>query len=107
VTSILRNLPRLPDFVVAWDYPLMKVAADLNPEALRRRVGRSKTCMDSEFVEACLPVSGGVPHNRVLELARGTLNMPRATADRYLQRMVAAGLVVTGQGLYWRARVRG
>src|SRR5262249_22578796 len=26
VSSILRNLPQLPEFVVAWDYPLMRVA---------------------------------------------------------------------------------
>jgi hypothetical protein len=26
VTSILRNLPQLPEFVVEWAYPAMKVA---------------------------------------------------------------------------------
>jgi hypothetical protein len=40
VTSILRNLPYLPEFVVSWDYPLMKVAKDLNPDALRRPPGQ-------------------------------------------------------------------
>src|SRR5512135_1313357 len=41
VTSILRNLPQLPEFVVEWDYPLMRLAKELNPEALRRPQGRN------------------------------------------------------------------
>ena len=27
VTSILRNLPQVPEFVVSWEYPLMRVTA--------------------------------------------------------------------------------
>lgn len=36
VASILRNLPQLPEFVVGWEFPLMRLAPELNPEALRR-----------------------------------------------------------------------
>src|SRR5215467_2483946 len=46
VSTVLRNLPQVDEFVVRWDYPLMKVANDLNPEALRRPQGRSKVCTD-------------------------------------------------------------
>jgi RecA-family ATPase len=54
VNTILRNLPRLPEFVVAWEFPRMQVARDLNPEALRRPQAKNKVCTDREFVERWL-----------------------------------------------------
>src|SRR3569832_2900730 len=46
VTPILRNLPRLDEFVVRWSYPVMRAATDLNPDALRRPQSKSKVCTD-------------------------------------------------------------
>jgi DNA-binding transcriptional ArsR family regulator len=92
VTSILRNLPQLPEFVVGWDYPLMKVAGDLNPEALRRPQTKNKVCSDKEFVDV----------TKVIQEAETQLGMSRRTAMNYLKRLTEAGLVVQSSGLYWR-----
>jgi hypothetical protein len=102
VSTILRNLPQLPEFVVQWDYPLMRLAPSLNPEALRRSQSKNKVCTDREFVEAVFD-GNGLAHGRIIEAARTKLEMSRATAARYLQRLVTAGLVRSSSGLYWKA----
>lgn len=102
VTSILRNLPQLPEFVVAWDYPRMQLAKGLNPEALRRPQARNKVCSDKEFVEAVLgdkPKSFGA----IIDTARSQLDMSPATAKRYLSRLKEAELICQSGGLYWAA----
>jgi len=101
VNMTLRNLPRVPEFVVAWEFPLMRVAPDLNPEALRRPKGRKKVCTDRDFVSAAVG-EGGKAYGTVLKDAASELGMSRSTAARYLQRLVAAGLVRSSSGLYWR-----
>lgn len=100
VTTILRNLPRVDDFVVAWDYPCMKVANDLNPEALRRPQSKNKTCSDKEFMQALLGTDPR-PFGSIVEDAKTQFSMSRATTNRYLSRLVAAGLVRTSAGVYW------
>ena len=101
VNMTLRNLPRVDDFVVRWEYPRMLLAKDLNPEALRRPQGRNKVCTDREFCEAVL-VDGAVAFGRVVEAAEEKLGMSRATTARYLQRGVDSGVIASGGGLYWR-----
>jgi hypothetical protein len=103
VTSILRNLPRLDDFVVQWDYPLMKLAPDLNPDALRRPQSRNKVCTDREFCEAVL---GDKPKgfSAIIKEAESALGMSRRTAMAYLKRFCEAGVVVHAGGLYWLRR---
>jgi hypothetical protein len=99
VTSILRNLPQLREFVVAWDYPLMKVASDLNPDALRRPQARNKVCSDKEFMDGYISVT---PTSRGAIVAAATKNaISSATTDRYLKRLSEAGLIASGNGLYW------
>ncbi len=106
VTSILRNLPRIPEFVVSWDVPLMRVgwpvAGDLDPSALRRWQAKQKVCTDREFVEAVL---GTEPRNykSVITRARDALQMSEATTNRYLNRLKEAGLICHSGGLYWAA----
>lgn len=105
VTSILRNLPQQPEFVVSWDYPLMRVAKDLNPDALRRPQSKNKVCSDKEFVDAVL---GDKPKsfNAVVETATSQLNMSAATAKRYLARLKDAEVICQSGGLYWAANQR-
>jgi hypothetical protein len=100
VTSILRNLPQLPEFVVHWDFPLMQLASDLNPEALRRPQSKNKVCSDKEFVDQFI---SDTPTARaaIVEKA-GKADISTRTADRYLQRLSEAGLINCGGGLYWR-----
>ena len=100
VTSILRNLPQLPEFVVAWDFPLMKLASDLNPDALRRPQSKNKKCTDKEFTDAVFDGSGK-SYGRIIEDARSVLNISTSTAERTLKRLKEAGLVNYSGGLYW------
>ena len=102
VNMTLRNLPRVPEFVVRWEYPLMRVARDLNPEALRRPQGRNKACTDREFVELVL---GKEPMNyrSVVSRGRECFGMSEASTNRYLARLKAVGLICHSGGLYWAA----
>jgi hypothetical protein len=102
VTSILRNLPQLPEFVVQWDYPLMRVATDLNPEALRRPQSKNKVCSDKEFLDAII-TEEGKSHTKIMNQAKNMLEISRSTATRSLKRLVSAGLVINSGGLYWRS----
>jgi hypothetical protein len=100
VTSILRNLPQVPEFVLAWDYPLMRIQPDLNPEALRRTQGRKKVCTDKEFMDNLIsdtPAARGTIIEKAFEMEIST-----PTVDRYLKRLTDAGLIYSGGGLYWR-----
>jgi hypothetical protein len=100
VTSILRNLPQLPEFVVHWDFPLMQVASDLNPEALRRPQSKNKVCSDKEFVDEALTAE---PQSTGAICAKAeNLGLSRRTAQRYLQRLVEAGVVASSYGTYWK-----
>jgi hypothetical protein len=101
VTSILRNLPQLPEFVLAWDYPLMRLANDLNPDALRRPQAKNKVCSDKEFMDAVI-TNEGKSYGRIVNDGRSLLNMSTSTAERALKRLKTAGLVNYSGGLYWR-----
>lgn len=101
VTSILRNLPQLPEFVLQWDFPLMKVATDLNPEALRRPQSKNKSISDKDFMENII-TSEGQFFGKIMERAETELRLSRATAARFLKRLVTNGLVKHQSGLYWR-----
>ena len=103
VTSILRNLPQVPEFVVAWDYPLMRVANDLNPDALRRPQAKNKVCSDKEFVDAVLGTETR-NYKAVISQAREHLEMSEATTNRYLTRLKEVGLICHSGGLYWAGR---
>jgi hypothetical protein len=100
VSTVLRNLPQVEEFVVQRDYPLLRVANDLNPEALRRPQSKNKVCTDREFVDLAVGHQAK-GFKRIVEDAAEQLSMSRATAARYLQRLVAAGLVKSSGGLYW------
>lgn len=100
VTSILRNLPQLPEFVVGWDYPLMKVASDLNPEALRRPQTKNKVCSDKEFVDAVM-TEEGKSFTRIVADAKNLVNMSRSTCQRMLNRLTERDLIKSSGGLYW------
>jgi len=102
VTSILRNLPQLPEFVVGWDYPLMRVAKDLNPEALRRPQAKNKKCTDKEFLESVIGKST-LNYKSVTSRAREVFEMSEATANRYLTRLKEQNLICHSGGLYWPA----
>ena len=100
VTSILRNLPQLPEFVVKWDYPMMRLAADLNPEALRRPQTKNKVCSDKEFMDAIMTTEGK-SFTKIVNEAKSCLKMSRSSTAIYLKKLTDKGLIKTGGGLYW------
>ncbi len=100
VNTILRNLPRLPEFVVSWEFPLMRVAPELNPEALRRPQSKNKVCTDKEFVEQIVGTKGK-SFTSIVKDAAENLKMSRRTATRYLERLTETGTIVQGGGFYW------
>lgn len=99
VTPILRNLPRLPEFVVEWSFPLMKLTTDLDPDSLRRPQAKNKVCTDREFIQHYI---SDTPCSRaaIVKAAAGA-GISRATADRYLNRLSESGAICSGGGLYW------
>jgi hypothetical protein len=102
VSMTLRNLPRVEDFVVEWIYPIVRVAGDLNPDALRRPQGKNKVCTDREFVERVFGEKG-LATKAVRQQAHEEFGMSARTADRYLARNLAAGVLCHSGGLYWPA----
>ena len=100
VTSILRNLPQSPEFVVSWEFPLMRAAKELNPESLRRPQSKHKVCTDREFVDQLLTET---PTARADLVSKGEkMGFSRSSVDRYLARLVEAGVIGYEYGLYWR-----
>ena len=106
MTSILRNLPQLPEFVVEWNYPLMKTAVDLNPEALRRPQSKRKVTTDKDFMETVLGDESKA-FGAIVRDAGSQLKMSRRTTARYLNRLLEAGLIAQASGLYWVASQTG
>lgn len=102
VSSILRNMAQVDDFVLAWEYPILTVAKDLDPDALRRSQGRKKTCTDREFVEAVFG-KNSLTHKQASERAKAVLEVSFSTSDRYLRRLSACGALCASGGLYWAA----
>ena len=100
VNMTVRNLPRVPEFVLAWEYPLMRIANDLNPDALRRPQGRNKLATDKEFMDAVITEEGKT-FTKIVSDAKSSLNLSTSTAKRALNRLISAGLVINSGGLYW------
>ena len=77
----------------------MKVANDLNPDALRRPQSKNKVCSDKEFMDEYL---SDTPASRGAIVAAASKNaISPATTDRYLKRLTEAGVIASGSGLYW------
>jgi hypothetical protein len=78
----------------------LRVANDLNPEALRRPQSKNKVCTDREFVETALGDSAR-NFTSIVSSAAERLSMSRRTVARYLARLTEAGVVKQSGGLYW------
>ena len=101
VSTILRNMPRVPEFVVGWDFPLMRLANDLNPDCLRRPQSKKKSCTDKEFLDALI-TSDPKPGGTIVREAMSTFAMGQSSAYRFLGRLTAAGIVKLSAGVYWK-----
>ncbi len=99
VSTVLRHMEPLPDYVVEWKYPLMRVAPDLNPKTLRSRGTRRKACTDREFHQRYLT---GAPKSaaQICQEARSH-GLSEATVRRYLGRLRDTGLVAHADKCFW------
>jgi hypothetical protein len=100
VNTTLRNLPQKPEFVLAWDYPLMRVVPDLNPESIRRSHGRKKSCTDKEFMNKLITDTPTARKTIIEKAVEMEISIP--TIDRFLKNLTEADLICCGGGLYWR-----
>jgi len=98
VSTILRHLPMLDEFVLQWDFPLMRLAPHLNPEALRKPQSKNKVCTDNEFVERFVGTTPTARGSIVAEAAKAGISS--ATTDRFLKRLTESGVIRCGAGLY-------
>lgn len=101
VNSIVRNMRAIGEFVVEWDYPIMKRAEDLDPKMVRTRYTQRKALTDRDFLDVAVG-STGSSSGKIIERAQA-LGCARSTAQRYLTRLCRAGAIVHGGGLYWKA----
>lgn len=100
VTSILRNLPQLQEFVLRWEFPLMVLEKDLNPSALRRPQSKNKKCRDSEFMAAVLTKEPVLLH-LIADKARTKLDLSESSTKNYLRRLRKDGIINSANGCYW------
>jgi hypothetical protein len=100
VSTILRHVKRIPDWVVGWDFPLMRRVKDLNPEALRSRRGRKRVYRDPEFQRIVLP-AGKVKSFQQITKEAEAMGLSSSSVQRYLNRLVDVGAVAKGNGMYW------
>ena len=100
VTSILRNVFPVPEFVVQLDFPIMRLAPELNPEALRTPQSKNKVCSDKEFIDQLIT---DTPASRGDIVAKASkIDISRGSTDRYLRKLSEAGLICSSGGLYWK-----
>jgi DNA-binding transcriptional ArsR family regulator len=100
VTSILRNLPKAPEVVVRWDFPLMTVDAELNPESLKTPQSKNKKMTDKEFIDDVL-TNKPIRYSD-LETKGEKLGISKSTVARTLKRLTESGLIGYSTMGYWR-----
>jgi hypothetical protein len=98
VDLILRNLPEQPPFVVVWEFPVMKISPDLDPEALKKPSGGRHKAHDPQELVAAIAKSTKKKPVSISAWAK-TLGIPRQTLSEYLPGLRAKGWIATaGEG---------
>ena len=92
VDLVLRNLPEQTPFVVAWDFPLMRIETELNPDELKQAGGR-KAEHDSKQLLEVLP-AGGLENKEWMQAADDEHGIPERTFYRLRKELLAAGRVL-------------
>ena len=90
VEPILRNFAPVEPFAVRWDYPLMHLAADLDPAKLKQAGGRKPTYLPADLL-ALLPPEG-LPNADWLAKADGE-GISKRTFFRLRKALESAGKI--------------
>lgn len=97
IETVLRNLPEQPPFVVRWQYPLMMVDDELDPERLKKAAGRKQEKDPLEllaFIKETTPETAVSTTEWALRAKIG-----RTTLIGYFQEMRQLGWIATvGEG---------
>ncbi len=93
VDTILRNLPESPPFVVRWQFPLMTIDQELNPESLKQiSTGRPRQHDPDDLLDL-LPDSG-ISDKEWQKSAREEHEISRATYFRLKNELKERGLIM-------------
>jgi predicted transcriptional regulator len=97
VDLILRNLPEQKPFVVEWNFPIMKVAPEFNPEELKQVAGRKKEHDPRKLLSVIAETTDEKPISMSAWAAAG--NIARQTLADYVPEMRKKGwIATTGEG---------
>jgi hypothetical protein len=94
VDLIHRELPPVEPFCLGWNYPLLEVRADLDPDEMKRvKAGRRKEHDPRKLLDA---ISDTTAENAVSILAWSkAAGVPRQTLTEYLSAMRSKGWITT------------
>ena len=98
VDLVHRELAPVPPFVIGWNYPVMELRSDLDPEAMKKPKAGRKASHDP--VKLLSKISDTSPQNpiSISEWARRT-GIRRQNFDTYLPEMRSKGWIMTaGEG---------
>lgn len=101
VTSIIRNLPKLDEFVVRWTHPTLTPDDTLNPAALRRPQTKNKVMSDADFVSKFLTDEPQSTKD-ICQAAEASKLISGRSASRYLSRLKNAKLIGYEYGTYYK-----
>ena len=99
IECILRNFKRVQPFSVRWEYPLMKLAPDVDPANLRQAAGRSRDPKHEPF-KLLAAIGHTTPDNPISITAWATsADVHRQTLNDHLTEMRESGWIGTvGEG---------
>lgn len=93
IETVLRNLPEQPSFVVRWQYPIMTVDDDLDPERLKKAGGRKKESDPLKFLEFIKDTTPETAISTSEWAVRAKIS--RTTLVGYVQEMRQMGWIAT------------
>lgn len=93
IETVLRNLPEQPPFVVRWQYPLMQIDEELDPERLKKAAGRKK---ENELPTLLEFIKDTTPETAISTTEWASrANVARTTLSGYLDEMRSKGFIAT------------
>lgn len=99
VSPTLRNFAPMPEYVVTWDFPVMRMASDLNPEDMRG-VKKKNMPADGSFLAAVFGAGVAMNEEQVHAQVDDLWQMSGKTMGRYLARLVKQGHLRHAGGRY-------
>ena len=95
-----RSFAKPDPIVVRWQYPSWTVADELDPERLKKVVGRPARFSPDELVDLLPP--GGLSHGEWMEKAKQETGIGRTRFSELIRMAKGKGLVASAFGKYVR-----